>query len=111
MGTAIFASFDSMAELLYLLLQQMSLRLPEDVSLVGFGGTVRRRAIASRLTSVATIRPAPSARARAEPTSPVAPVISIRMMSAPEEPGYPSRSRKENCFCTLATSGFPSTST
>lgn len=51
--TAIFASFDTTAELIYLLLGQMGLRVPEDVSLVGFGGTDRQGAIISRLTSVA----------------------------------------------------------
>jgi len=51
--TAIFSTFDSAAELIYLILGQMGLRVPEDVSLVGFGGTDRRGAILSRLTSVA----------------------------------------------------------
>ena len=51
--TAILSGFDTMAELIYLLLGQMGLRMPEDVSLIGFGGTERRSAILSRLTSVA----------------------------------------------------------
>lgn len=50
--TAIFASFDSLAELIYLLLSQRGLRVPDDVSLVGFGGTQRESAIGRRLTSV-----------------------------------------------------------
>jgi GntR family transcriptional regulator, arabinose operon transcriptional repressor len=37
--TAIFCAFDSEAELLYLLLPQLGFRVPQDVSLVGFGGT------------------------------------------------------------------------
>ena len=51
--TAIFCSFDPEAELVYLLLHRMGLKLPEQVSLMGFGGTWREGAIARRLTSVA----------------------------------------------------------
>ena len=50
--TAIFASFDSVAELIYLLLLRLGLRVPEDISLVGFGATVRSSAILRRITSV-----------------------------------------------------------
>jgi len=50
--TAIFCAFDSEAELIYLLLQRMGVNVPEDVSLVGFGGTWREGALARRLTSV-----------------------------------------------------------
>lgn len=50
--TAIFASFDSLAEIIYLLLLRLGLRVPEDVSLVGFGGDWREGAITRRLTSV-----------------------------------------------------------
>jgi len=50
--TAIFASFDSLAEMIYLLLPRLGLRVPQDVSLVGFGGTWRKGALARRLTSV-----------------------------------------------------------
>ena len=50
--TAIFTSFDSCAEVLYLILGQMGKRLPEDVSLLGFGGTRREGAILHQLTSV-----------------------------------------------------------
>jgi len=50
--TAILASFDPLAELIYLLLGQLGMRVPEDVSLVGVGGTWRQGAITSRLTSI-----------------------------------------------------------
>jgi DNA-binding LacI/PurR family transcriptional regulator len=51
--TAIFCAFDSDAELIYLLLNNHGLKVPEEMSLVGFGGTWRNGAIAQRLTSVA----------------------------------------------------------
>lgn len=50
--TALFASFDSAAELIYLLLLRLGLRVPEDISLIGFGGTVRSSAILHMITSV-----------------------------------------------------------
>lgn len=50
--TAIFASFDSLAEMIYLLLPRLGLRVPDDVSLMGFGGAWREGAIMKRLTSV-----------------------------------------------------------
>jgi len=50
--TAFFATFDSLAELTYLLLSRRGLRIPEDVSVVGFGGSRRNGALVSRLTSV-----------------------------------------------------------
>jgi DNA-binding LacI/PurR family transcriptional regulator len=50
--TAIFASFDSLAELAYVLLLRRGLRVPEDVSLIGFGGCRRDGALLRRLTSV-----------------------------------------------------------
>lgn len=50
--TAIFTSFDSTAEVIYLLLPRLGLRAPEDVSLVGVGGTWREDAFTRRLTSV-----------------------------------------------------------
>src|SRR5262249_389634 len=50
--TAIFASFDSDAEELYLLLGRLGLRVPEDMSLIGFGGSQRDGAVVERLTSV-----------------------------------------------------------
>lgn len=50
--TGIMTSFDSMAEMIYLLLGAMGLRVPEDVSLVGVGGAWRQGAILHRLVSV-----------------------------------------------------------
>lgn len=50
--TAIHATFDSMAELIFLLLPRLGLRVPEDVSLIGFGGAWREGAIIRRLSSV-----------------------------------------------------------
>jgi GntR family transcriptional regulator, arabinose operon transcriptional repressor len=50
--TAIFTSFDSVSEMIYLLLPRLGLRVPEDVSLVGEGGAYRQGAIIRRLTSV-----------------------------------------------------------
>jgi DNA-binding LacI/PurR family transcriptional regulator len=50
--TAIFASFDPLAEMLYLLLGRMGWRVPEDVSVVGIGGTLRHGALQHQLTSV-----------------------------------------------------------
>ncbi len=50
--TAIFTTFDSIAELIYLLLLRMGLRVPDDVSLLGFGGALRDGAFARRLTSI-----------------------------------------------------------
>lgn len=50
--TAIFAPFDSLAEMIYLLLPRLGLRVPEDVSIIGFGGTWREGVLTRRLTSV-----------------------------------------------------------
>ena len=50
--TAIMTSFDSSAESLYLQLGRLGLRVPEDISLVGFGGTWREGAVIRQLTSV-----------------------------------------------------------
>lgn len=50
--TAIVTTFDSLAEMIYLLLPRLGLRVPEDVSLLGFGGMWREGAITRRLTSV-----------------------------------------------------------
>jgi len=50
--TAIFASFDTQAELIYLQLNDMGLRVPEDVALIGFGGARRDRPFMRQLTSV-----------------------------------------------------------
>ncbi|WP_437206888.1 substrate-binding domain-containing protein [Planctomicrobium sp. SH664] len=50
--TALFVTFDSLAELVYLLLNRLGLRIPEEISLVGFGAVRRQGALISRLTSV-----------------------------------------------------------
>jgi len=50
--TAIVASFDSLAELIYLLLPRLGLSVPRDVSLIGEGGTWRESPMSRRLTSV-----------------------------------------------------------
>lgn len=50
--TAIFCGFDSLAESLYMLLSQRGLRVPQDVSLVGFGGTRRGGGLSAHLSSV-----------------------------------------------------------
>jgi GntR family transcriptional regulator, arabinose operon transcriptional repressor len=51
--TAVQCGFDSEAELVYLVLSRLGVRVPEDVSLMGFGGTWRDGAICRRLVSVA----------------------------------------------------------
>lgn len=50
--TAIFCPFDSEAELIYLLLHQLGVKVPDEISLIGFGGTWREGALTRRLTSV-----------------------------------------------------------
>jgi DNA-binding LacI/PurR family transcriptional regulator len=50
--TAIFTSFDSVAEMIYLLLLRLGLRVPEDISLIGFGGMSRGTALLRHITSV-----------------------------------------------------------
>jgi len=50
--TAIMASFDPLAERIYLMLGRLGLRVPEDISLVGVGGTDRSGALTERLTSI-----------------------------------------------------------
>lgn len=50
--TAIFVTFDSLAEMVYLLLGRMGLQIPEDVSLLGVGGTRRHGALTQQLTSI-----------------------------------------------------------
>lgn len=50
--TAIFATFDSLSEMIYVLLPRLGLRVPEDVSVVGVGGAWREGVLAQRLTSV-----------------------------------------------------------
>jgi DNA-binding LacI/PurR family transcriptional regulator len=50
--TAIVGGFTSFTELLYTLLGDLGLRVPDDVSLVSFGGVWREGAVARRLTTV-----------------------------------------------------------
>jgi GntR family transcriptional regulator, arabinose operon transcriptional repressor len=50
--TALFVSFDREAEIIYLLLPRLGLRVPEDVSLLGFGGAWREGAVTRRLNSI-----------------------------------------------------------
>ncbi len=50
--TAIFATFDSMAERLYLHLNQMGLRIPEDISLIGVGDKIRHGVLQQHIASV-----------------------------------------------------------
>lgn len=61
--TAIFASFDSLAEAIYLVLLRLGFRVPEDVSLMGFGGMVRTTAMLRRMSSVTVDETAIGARA------------------------------------------------
>ena len=51
--TAIFCPFDSVAESIYLILNQMGVKVPEEISLVSFGGTWREGALTRRLAAVA----------------------------------------------------------
>ncbi|WP_437193901.1 substrate-binding domain-containing protein [Planctomicrobium sp. SH527] len=50
--TAIFATYDPLAELIYVLLSRMGVKVPEEISILGFGGMRRQGALVSRLTSV-----------------------------------------------------------
>jgi DNA-binding LacI/PurR family transcriptional regulator len=50
--TAIFTGFDAVAELIYLLLMRRGLAVPDDVSLVSFGGATRLGPMQHRLTAV-----------------------------------------------------------
>lgn len=50
--TAIFCSFDSLAESLYVLLTQRGCRVPQDVSVVGVGGVFRGGGLSRHLASV-----------------------------------------------------------
>ncbi|MFI4874353.1 MAG: GntR family transcriptional regulator [Blastopirellula sp. JB062] len=50
--TAIFCGFDSLAEWIYLQLLRLGLRVPQDISVVGFGGSFRGGGLASQLASV-----------------------------------------------------------
>ncbi len=50
--TAIYSTFDSMAEMIFLMLPRLGLRVPKDVSLLGFGGAWREGALTRRLNSI-----------------------------------------------------------
>ena len=50
--TAIMTGFDSESELIFLLLGQLGLKVPEDISLIGFGGSWREGAMLRRLAAV-----------------------------------------------------------
>ncbi len=50
--TAIMTSFDSIGEIVYLALERLGLRIPEDVSVISFGSKERQGAITRRLNSV-----------------------------------------------------------
>jgi GntR family transcriptional regulator of arabinose operon len=50
--TAIFCAFDLEAELVFLLLNELGVKVPKELSLLGFGGTWRQSAFSQRLTSV-----------------------------------------------------------
>lgn len=61
--TAIVTGFTSFAELLYMLLNDLGVRVPGDVSLVSFGGVWREGAVARRLTTVTVDEAATAQRA------------------------------------------------
>jgi DNA-binding LacI/PurR family transcriptional regulator len=50
--TALVASFDSIAEMIYLLLPRLGLAAPRNVSLLGFGGAWREGALTRRMNSI-----------------------------------------------------------
>jgi GntR family transcriptional regulator, arabinose operon transcriptional repressor len=50
--TAIFTGFDTLAEMIYFLMPRLGLRVPEDVSLLGFGDVCRDGVLTQRLTSI-----------------------------------------------------------
>ncbi len=50
--TAIFSTWDSDAELIYMALRKQGVRVPDDMALVGFGGAWRGNALTRILTSV-----------------------------------------------------------
>lgn len=59
--TALFVSYDTIAEMVYLIAQRMGLRVPDDLSIVCFGGAERKGAIVRRLTAI-TVDEADTAR-------------------------------------------------
>jgi len=50
--TAIFTTFDSMAERVYLHLTKMGMRMPEDISLIGVGDQIRHSVLQQQIASV-----------------------------------------------------------
>lgn len=50
--TAIFSPFDSETESIYLLLNKMGVKVPDEISLISFGGTWREGALTRRLSAV-----------------------------------------------------------
>ncbi len=50
--TALYTTFDPIAELLYVTLMQMGVRVPEDISLMSFGSSHRGGIVAGRLSAV-----------------------------------------------------------
>ena len=50
--TAIMASFDSLAEMIYLQLGVLGVRIPQDMSIISFGGAWREGALGRRLSAV-----------------------------------------------------------
>jgi GntR family transcriptional regulator of arabinose operon len=63
--TVLFVSFDPTAEMVYLIAGRMGLRVPEDISIVCFGGSRREGAIQRRLTAI-TVDEADTARQAVE---------------------------------------------
>ncbi len=59
--TALFTTFDSWGEMIFLAAGKLGLRVPEDLSIVSYGGTRRDGAVMRRLTAV-TIDEAEEAR-------------------------------------------------
>lgn len=59
--TAILTGFTSTAELIFLLLKDMGVRIPEDISLMSFGGAWREGAVARRISAV-TVNESETAR-------------------------------------------------
>ncbi|QDU07765.1 Arabinose metabolism transcriptional repressor [Gimesia aquarii] len=50
--TAIFTTFDSMAERIYLHLNKMGIRMPEEISLIGVGDKIRHSVLQQHIASV-----------------------------------------------------------
>lgn len=50
--TAVFTSFESLGEILYLVAMQLGLRIPDDLSIITVGGADRTGAVVRRLASI-----------------------------------------------------------